>query len=124
MPVKSIGRFEIIQELGRGAQGVVYLARDPQLERQVAIKTLRKGSLQQIDKLLHEARIASKLQHTHIIPLHDAGEQDGEPYLVYAYIKGETLAQLLKRSGAMPPPTPRALLPVCSMPWLVPMARG
>ena len=96
-----IGRFEVIRELGRGAQGVVYLARDPQLERQVAIKTLRKGSLQQTDKLLREARIASKLQHTHIIPLHDAGEQDGSPYLVYAYIEGETLAQSLKRSGAM-----------------------
>jgi eukaryotic-like serine/threonine-protein kinase len=102
MPAKLIGRFEIIKELGRGAQGVVYLARDPQLERQVAIKTLRRDSSQQIDKLLHEARIASKLQHTHIIPLYDAGEQDGSPYLVYAYIEGETLAQSLKRSGAMP----------------------
>lgn len=102
MPAKTIGRFEIIQELGRGAQGVVYLARDPQLERQVAIKTLRKGSSQQTDKLLHEARIASKLQHTHIIPLHDAGEQDGSPYLVYAYIEGETVAQTLKNSGALP----------------------
>lgn len=99
---RMIGRFEIIKELGRGAQGVVYLARDPQLEREVAIKTLRKGSMQQNDKLLHEARIASKLQHTSIIPLHDAGEQDGSPYLVYAYIKGETLAQLIKRTGAMP----------------------
>lgn len=96
-----IGRFEIIQELGRGAQGVVYLARDPQLEREVAIKTLRRSSVQQTDKLLHEARIASKLQHTNIIPLYDAGEQDGAPYLVYAYIKGETLAQLLRRCGAM-----------------------
>lgn len=102
MAAKLIGRFEIIRELGRGAQGVVYLARDPQLERQVAIKTLRLGSAQQTDKLLHEARIASKLQHNSIIPLHDAGEQDGAPYLVYAYIKGETLAQMLKRTGAMP----------------------
>lgn len=102
MPAKLIGRFEIIRELGRGAQGVVYLARDPQLERQVAIKTLRTGSAQQTDKLLHEARIASKLQHNSIIPLYDAGEQDGSPYLVYAYIKGETLAQLIKRAGALP----------------------
>ncbi|HEU0186741.1 MAG TPA: HDOD domain-containing protein [Gallionellaceae bacterium] len=101
MPAKMIGRFEIVRELGRGAQGVVYLARDPQLERQVAIKTLRRGNAQQTSKLLHEARIASKLQHTHIIPLYDAGEQDGTPYLVYAYIEGETLAQALKRSGAM-----------------------
>lgn len=102
MPAKFIGRFEILRELGRGAQGVVYLARDPQLERQVAIKTLRKSSGQKTDNLLREARIASKLQHTNIISLHDAGEHDGAPYLVYAFIEGETLAQLLQRSGAMP----------------------
>lgn len=102
MPAKFIGRFEILRELGRGAQGVVYLARDPQLERQVAIKTLRKSSGQKTDYLLREARIASKLQHTNIISLHDAGEHDGAPYLVYAHIEGETLVQVLRRSGAMP----------------------
>ena len=102
MPSKSIGRFEILRELGRGAQGVVYLAYDSELERQVAVKTLRKSSGQKTDYLLREARIASKLQHANIITLHDAGEHDGAPYLVYEYIEGETLAHLLQRSGAIP----------------------
>jgi serine/threonine protein kinase len=99
MVVKTVGRFNIIRELGRGAQGTVYLAQDSQLERQVAIKTLRPGA--QTDRLLHEARIVSKLQHPNIVPLYDAGEQQGEPYLVYAFIDGGTLATMLK-GGALP----------------------
>lgn len=98
---KLIGRFEIIQELGRGAQGVVYLARDPRLDRQVAIKTLRAGSIAQNDSLLRESRTVSNLQHPNIIPLYDLGSHDGAPYLVYAYIAGETLSQVLKKSGAL-----------------------
>jgi serine/threonine protein kinase len=101
MQEKMIGRFEVIRELGRGAQGVVYLARDPRLDRQVAIKTLRAGSSAQNDGLLREAKTVSNLQHPNIIPLYDLGSHEGEPYLVYAYIEGETLAQLLKRSGAL-----------------------
>lgn len=101
MPGKLIGRFEVIKELGRGAQGVVYLAHDPRLDRQVAIKTLRAGSGAQNDGLLREAKTASNLQHPNIIPLYDLGSHEGAPYLVYAYIAGETLAQSLKRSGAL-----------------------
>lgn len=101
MPEKLIGRFEIIEELGRGAQGVVYLAHDPRLDRQVAIKTLRTSSGAQNDSLLREARTVSNLQHPNIIPLYDLGSHEAAPYLVYAFIAGETLAQLLKRSGAL-----------------------
>jgi serine/threonine protein kinase len=102
MAEKRIGRFEIIHELGRGMQGVVYLAYDPQLGRQVAIKTLRAGSAQKVDRLLSEARIASNLQHPNIVTLYDAGGHDGMPYLVYAYVKGSTLAQLIRREGTLP----------------------
>jgi eukaryotic-like serine/threonine-protein kinase len=98
---KLIGRFEIVRELGRGAQGVVYLARDPRLDRMVAIKTLRTASVAQSDNLLREARTVSNLQHPNIIPLYDLGSDEGEPYLVYAYIDGETVAQVLKRTGAL-----------------------
>lgn len=100
MAAKKIGRFTIIRELGRGAQGAVYLAHDPQLEREVAIKTLRPGAAQ-TERLLREARIVSKLQHANIVPLYDAGENQGETYLVYAYIEGGTLAKMLKE-GALP----------------------
>lgn len=102
MSVEKIGRFEIIHELGRGAQGVVYLARDPQLGRQVAIKTLRAGSAEQTGRLLREARIASSLQHPNIVTLYDAGEHDHMPYLVYAYVEGSTLAQLINQKGTLP----------------------
>lgn len=101
MPGKLIDRFEIIKVLGRGAQGVVYLARDPRLDRQVAIKTLRAGTSVQNDRLLREARTVSNLQHPNIVPLYDLGSYEGAPYLVYAYIAGETLVQLMKRSGAL-----------------------
>jgi serine/threonine protein kinase len=100
MAVNKIGRFNIIRELGKGAQGAVYLAQDPQLERQVAIKTLRPGATQ-TETLLREARIVSKLQHPNIVPLYDSGEQQGQPYLVCAYIEGGTLAKMLKE-GALP----------------------
>ncbi len=102
MATKKIGRFSIVRELGKGAQGAVYLAQDTQLERKVAIKTLRQGAAQQTHKLLHEARIVSNLQHANIVPLYDAGEQQGEPYLVYAYVEGGTLARMLK-DGPLPP---------------------
>jgi len=101
MSAKTIGRFEIIHELGRGMQGVVYLARDPQLGRQVAIKTLHTVSAEQTERLLREARIASSLQHPNIVTLYDAGEHDDMPYLVYAYVEGCTLAQLIRQKGTL-----------------------
>lgn len=97
----TIGRFKIIREISKGGQGTVYLAEDPQLERQVAIKKLSAASSQQKENLLREARITSKFQHPNIVTLHDVGEHEGVPYLVYAFIEGETLAQLLNRSGTM-----------------------
>ena len=93
MPGQLIGRFEILSELGRGGQGTVYLAYDPQLDRKVAIKTLRKLG-HKTEQLAHEARIVSKLQHPNIITLYDSGEDQEAPYLVYAYVEGKTLAQL------------------------------
>jgi serine/threonine protein kinase len=101
MPLQTIGRFEIIRELGKGGQGTVYLARDPQLDRQVAIKTLRKLG-HKTEQLTHEARIVSKLQHPSIIALYDYGEDQGAPYLVYAYVEGKTLAQALKQEKRLP----------------------
>lgn len=95
-----IARFEILRELGKGGQGAVYLAYDPQLGRQVAIKTLRNFK-HQAEQLIHEAQIVSKLQHPNIIPLYDFGEHHDIPYLVYAYIEGRTLEQLLKEKQTL-----------------------
>lgn len=95
MPVQQIGRFEILNELGQGSHGAVYLAHDSQLDRQVVIKMLCKTER-------HEAHIVSRLQHPNIIALYDSGEYQGSPYLVYAFVTGETLIQLLKQDKILP----------------------
>ena len=76
----KIGRFEIVRELGRGAQSVVYLARDPQLQREIAIKTLHfsKPDPAQNKTLLAEARAVSKLRHPNLVPIFEAGEEAGD----------------------------------------------
>jgi serine/threonine protein kinase len=102
---QTIGRFEIRRELGRGAQSVVYLAWDPQLQRDVAIKTMHFG---QADAdlnaaLLAESRMVSKLRHPNVVPIFDAGEADGDPYLVFEYVEGRNLSEALKTDGKLPP---------------------
>lgn len=76
---KWIGRFEIMRELGRGAQSVVYLARDPHLQREVAIKTLHFSSSdpQKNQQLLSEARMVGQLRYPNIVPIFEAGEEGG-----------------------------------------------
>ncbi|MDP3742811.1 MAG: HDOD domain-containing protein [Methylotenera sp.] len=99
--VNKIDRFEVQRKLAESTQGAVYLARDPHLDREVVIKTLSQGS-GNMDVLLPQVRIVSKLQHHNIITLFDAGEHDNATYLVYAYIEGLTLAQLLKANQTLP----------------------
>ena len=102
---QKIGRYELIRSVGRGSQGAVYLARDPTLERFVAIKVLTAtdAELNRVteDGTLLEARIASKLKHPNIIPIFDAGECPAGPYLVFEYVEGNTLAQVLKTRGPL-----------------------
>ncbi len=94
----------MIRSVGRGAQGAVYLARDPTLDRLVAIKILTADDAELNRKTEDgaplEARISSKLKHPNIIPIFDAGECDTGPYLVFEFVEGQTLAQLLKKKGA------------------------
>lgn len=102
---KKIGRFEIRRELGRGAQSVVYLAFDPQLEREVAVKTLHfsQPDPKQNATLLSEARMVSKLRHPGIVPIFEAGEDEGDVFLVFEFVPGENLTTYLRRQGALPP---------------------
>lgn len=101
---KKIGRFEVREELGRGSQSTVYLAFDPQLQRETAIKTLHFGQAEaaQNAALLDEARMVSKLRHPNIVPIFEAGEEGGDVYLVFEYVPGRNLAEFLKRSGGLP----------------------
>lgn len=106
-PGGAIGRFNIVRLLGKGNQSEVYLAYDPHLDRDVAIKTLyfqsAKDRAENMASLIAEARTVSKLQHPNMVTLYDAGEFEGQPYLVFEYIKGPTLAQLLLESGPISP---------------------
>ncbi len=97
----TIGRFQIIKQLGSGGQGTVYQAHDPQLNRTVAIKTLRKLE-HQAELLLNEAQLVSQLNHPNIVTLYDAGEHENIPYLVYAYIEGQTLGAYIKQFKQLP----------------------
>ena len=88
------GRFELISPLGSGGFGTVYLADDTQLGRRVALKIPRVNDGNR--RFLTEARAAAKLQHTHIVTVHDCGELDGWLYIVSAYIEGTDLARAVK----------------------------
>ena len=108
-PVKpeptTLGRFELRRILGRGAQSVVWLAFDPRLEREVAIKLMKAGQGSDASAIAHwlqEARSVSRLTHPNIVPVFEADVQDQQPYLVFEYVAGHTLTTLLAKQGAMP----------------------
>ena len=101
-----LGRFELRRILGRGAQAVVWLAFDPRLEREVAIKLMKLGhdsDASAISRWLQEARNVGRLTHPHIVPVFEADVQDQQPYLVFEYVRGQTLAALIDQRGALPP---------------------
>ena len=101
----KIGRFKVKGKLGKGGQGIVYLATDPTLQRQVAIKTLHvesenKKKLQQ--NLLQEARNVSKLIHPNIIPIFEAGKHEGKIFMVFEYVDGFSLKDLIAKKDPLP----------------------
>ena len=107
---KRFGRYEIVAELGRGAMGVVYKARDPQIDRLVALKTVSLLGLESEheqefrDRFRCEARAAGRLHHPSIVTIFDVGEdpESREPYIVLEYVLGETLSKILSRQKKQP----------------------
>lgn len=99
-----IGRFEVRGLVGQGAFGKVYRAHDPQLRREVAVKVAQPGTLsdlRQLMRFLREARAAAALHHPNIVPVLDAGEDGGHPYMATAFVEGPTLAERLTQ-GPLP----------------------
>ncbi|RPJ86166.1 MAG: serine/threonine protein kinase [Acidobacteria bacterium] len=95
---KTIGKYEILNPLGSGAMGVVYLARDPIIDRIVAIKVLSPSLVEnarQRERFYQEARTAGKLRHPNIVVIFDCGEDQGVPYIVMEYLEGEDLRDLI-----------------------------
>ena len=98
------GRYSIDRELGRGGMGVVYLARDVQLDRLVAIKLLPpERALDEAlrERFVREARLAAKLSHPNIIPIFAVDQTDGFVFYVMAYVDGETLGERVRARGPM-----------------------
>ncbi len=107
MTIRTLSRYQLLEEIGRGNMGVVYRARDPVMDRTVAIKVIRIGfSIDEgkrrvfLERFHREAQIAGKLGHPHIIAVHDFGAGD-EPYIVMEYFSGVSLSALAER-GPVP----------------------
>lgn len=99
-----IARYEVKQCLGRGGMGAIYLARDPLIDRLVAIKLLHAdiASDEFRARFAQEAHASGGLTHPHIVTVHDYGEADGAPFIVMEYVRGETLAALIRRAAPIP----------------------
>ncbi len=108
--MKRFGRYEILAELGRGAMGVVYKARDPQIDRLVAVKTVSLWGQEPEEekefrmRFMNEAQAAGRLHHPGIVAVFDVGEnpENRDPYIVLEYVPGETLNRILHREKKLP----------------------
>ncbi len=103
--MNKLGKYELIQELGRGAMGIVYRARDPIINRLVALKTITKGVAEDanlLQRFYREAQSAGGLQHPNIVTIYDMGEESGTPYIAMELIEGESLEQLIARRIELP----------------------
>ena len=107
MEQKTLGRYKILGELGRGAMGAVYRALDPVIDREVAIKTLLpnlpEDVMQEVrERFIREARSAGRLSHPNIVTIFDVGEQDGVAYIAMEVLEGRSLQQMLREAGRLP----------------------
>jgi len=92
-------RYDIVRELGRGGMAIVYLARDHRHDRQVAIKVMRPevSAQSNTQRFLREIKVAARLQHPHILTVHDSGSAGGDLYYVMPYVEGESLRERIAR---------------------------
>jgi len=109
-PPGRLGRYEIVSEIGRGAMGVVYRARDPVINREVALKTIPLAAefdgreLEEARaKFFREAETAGRLSHPHIVTIYDAGEQGGTAYIAMELLRGRHLVEYAAAAGLLPP---------------------
>jgi serine/threonine-protein kinase len=102
------GRYEVLGTIGKGGMGVVYRARDRQLDEVVALKVLRSDVLKDdptlLDRFKQEIKLARRITHRNVLRTHDFGETQGTPYISMEYLEGVTLKDLIRGKGALPLP--------------------
>lgn len=104
-PIKRIGKYDVIDLLGRGGMGLVYRAFDRQLNREVAIKTVTEGftgDQEMLQRFYREAAKTGALKHPNIVIVYDLGEQDGFPYIVMEYLSGDPLDRIIQSAQPAP----------------------
>ena len=107
MTVSTLGRYQIVSQLGRGAMGTVYRALDPAIERTVAIKTLNpdlpdENMAEVKERFLREAKSAGKLNHPNVVTVYDVGEAGGIAYIAMEFLEGRSLRQVLDSGEPLP----------------------
>ncbi len=104
----TLGRYEVVRELGQGAMGTVYLGRDPKINREVAIKTLNLHNVEpdQVkevkERFFREAEAAGRLNHPHIVTIYDAGEEHDLAYMAMEYLEGKDLSAHCSKKKLLP----------------------
>src|SRR5579864_1756427 len=104
----QIDKYLLIDRIGHGGMGRVYLAKDTRLNRRVALKVLspeRMNNPRALARFQREAKVGAQLQHENLVRIYDEGECNGIRYLVMEYIEGKNVGQLIKEHGPMPPAT-------------------
>jgi serine/threonine protein kinase/ligand-binding sensor domain-containing protein len=101
---KRLGAYQIVEQIGQGGMATVFKAYQPSVDRYVAIKILPNRFAEDesfVGRFTQEARTLARLEHSHILPVHDYGEEEGTTYLVMRYVKAGTLKDLIAREGPM-----------------------
>ena len=100
---RRVGRFEIKGELGRGAQATVWLGYDPRLQREVAVKVINPDAdAASVAQWLDEARAVSRLAHPNVVPVFEADQDGAVSFMVFEYVKGPTLTEVMRKRGKLP----------------------
>src|ERR1700741_5265203 len=103
--VKTLGKYEVLSELGRGAMGIVYKARDPLIGRLVAVKTITGGLVEKpelLERFYQEARSAGSLQHPNIVTIYELGQAEGVPFIAMEYLEGDSLDRIVESRPVLP----------------------